>query len=102
MIWTSSTVRSQTHAFRYDGKKIVLALTRPNDVSKGPLQEKDKKVAQKSLSVLNKKQFEKGSQEEGVVYAIIATSVGETPEETPQHPPEVRQILSDFSNIMPD
>ena len=93
--------KSNIYTFTCNGKKIVLKPVKPRHISDS---KKTKTItthaSKKPLHLLNKAQFHTESHKEGIVYVIIAIS--ETANAPLESAPEFRQILTDFSDIMPN
>ena len=92
--------RSNTHEFKLNKKKTVLKHVKPKSVvgnnKTGTVTDNESK---KLLHLVTKSQFLRESKEEGVVYVLVALS--ESPSAPVEIPLKVRQVIFDFSDIIP-
>ncbi|CAA7017008.1 unnamed protein product [Microthlaspi erraticum] len=97
--------RRNTYSFLFENRKIVLIPSPPEALTTTlPTRDKvcaaaEKKAAQRSTLFCSRSVFESEFCEEGVVWALIATTP--TTSDTTEAPPRLAMLLEEFSDVFP-
>ncbi|XP_058106908.1 uncharacterized protein LOC131250640 [Magnolia sinica] len=98
--------RSNVCTFTHKGKKIKINPLPPKshthkarDVKTSESRKDVRKFTLKSLHIINAKEFEKVTEDDWTVYALLAREV--TPEVHVELPPEVTSVLEEYSDVFP-
>ncbi|KAK8949134.1 hypothetical protein KSP39_PZI005042 [Platanthera zijinensis] len=93
--------RANTYEFKFNGKTITLKPTPPKDPSVPP---KDTvvPVERKALSLLGKKEFERNTFIDGIIYALVCLQVKGDAASFDSLPPSLRKLLEEFQDVYPD
>ncbi|XP_058087529.1 uncharacterized protein LOC131234614 [Magnolia sinica] len=99
--------RSNMYTFMHEGMKIKINPLPPKshmdkvrDVKTSESRKDVRKSIQKSLHIINAKEFEKETEDDSTVYALMAGEV--TPEVHVELPPEVTLVLEEYSDVFPE